>query len=128
MSNSVRPHRWQPTRLLCPWDSPGKSTGVGCHCLLSANIINKVKIQLPNWLLIFAIYIIGKHVHKRTLNNQEKRNQNSTEKCTKDTYTVENNISIIFKQMKNISSFTIREMQINTIFKYHFSPIMFAKI
>ena len=30
----VWPHRWQPTRLLCPWDSPGKSTGVGCHFLL----------------------------------------------------------------------------------------------
>ena len=33
MSDSVRPHRWQPTRLLRPWDSPGKSTGVGCHFL-----------------------------------------------------------------------------------------------
>ena len=32
--NSVRPHRQQPTRLLCPWDSPGKNTGVGCHFLL----------------------------------------------------------------------------------------------
>ena len=30
----MRPHRWQPTRLLCPWDSPGKNTGVGCHFLL----------------------------------------------------------------------------------------------
>ena len=29
-----RPHGLQPTRLLCPWDLPGKSTGVGCHCLL----------------------------------------------------------------------------------------------
>ena len=28
------PHGLQPTRLLHPWDSPGKSTGVGCHCLL----------------------------------------------------------------------------------------------
>ena len=28
------PHGLQPTRLLCPWDFPGKSTGVGCHCLL----------------------------------------------------------------------------------------------
>ena len=27
-------HGLQPTRLLCPWDFPGKSTGVGCHCLL----------------------------------------------------------------------------------------------
>ena len=34
VSNSVRPYRWQPTRLPCPWDSPGKNTGVGCHCLL----------------------------------------------------------------------------------------------
>ena len=34
MSNSVRPHRWQPTRLPYPWDSPGKNTGVGCHFLL----------------------------------------------------------------------------------------------
>ena len=34
MSNSVRPHRWQPIRLLCPWDSPGKNTGVGCHFVL----------------------------------------------------------------------------------------------
>ena len=34
MSDSVRAHRRQPTRLLCPWDSPGKNTGVGCHFLL----------------------------------------------------------------------------------------------
>ena len=34
MSDSVRPHRWQPTRLPRPWNSPGKNTGVGCHFLL----------------------------------------------------------------------------------------------
>ena len=35
MSDSMRPHsRQQPTRLPCPWDSPGKNTGVGCHFLL----------------------------------------------------------------------------------------------
>ena len=34
VSDSVRPHRWQPTRLPYPWDSPGKNTGVGCHFLL----------------------------------------------------------------------------------------------
>ena len=34
VSDPVRPHRWQPTRLHHPWDSPGKNTGVGCHCLL----------------------------------------------------------------------------------------------
>ena len=34
MSNSQQPHGLQPTRLLHPWDFPGKSTGVWCHCLL----------------------------------------------------------------------------------------------
>ena len=33
MSDSVRPHRQKPTRLLHPWDSPGKNIGVGCHFL-----------------------------------------------------------------------------------------------
>ena len=30
----MQPHRKQPTRLPCPWDSPAKNTGVGCHFLL----------------------------------------------------------------------------------------------
>ena len=34
MSDSVQPHRWQPTRFPRPWDSPGKNTGVGCPFLL----------------------------------------------------------------------------------------------
>ena len=42
MSDSVRPHRWQPTRLPRPWDSPGKNTGVGCLFLLQCM---KVKSQ-----------------------------------------------------------------------------------
>ena len=42
MSDSVRPHRQQPTRLLHPWDSPGKNTGVGCHFLLQCR---KVKSE-----------------------------------------------------------------------------------
>ena len=42
MSDSVRPHRRQPTRLCHPWVSPGKNTGVGCHFLLQ---IMKVKSE-----------------------------------------------------------------------------------
>ena len=42
MSNSARPHRRQPTRPPCPWDSPGKNTGVGCHFLLQCR---KVKSE-----------------------------------------------------------------------------------
>ena len=40
MSDSVRPQRWQPTRLCCPWDSPGNNTGVGCHFLLQRMCIH----------------------------------------------------------------------------------------
>ena len=42
MSDSVRPHGLQPTKLPRPWDSPGKNTGVGCHLLLQCM---KVKSQ-----------------------------------------------------------------------------------
>ena len=38
MSDSLRPHELQPTRFLCPCNSPGKNTGVGCHSLLQAII------------------------------------------------------------------------------------------
>ena len=34
VSDSLQPHGLQPTVFLCPWDSPGKNTGVGCHFLL----------------------------------------------------------------------------------------------
>ena len=43
VSNSSRPHGLQPTRLLRPWDFPGKSTGVGCHCLLRRVFILQLK-------------------------------------------------------------------------------------
>ena len=36
MSDSVRPHRQQPTSLPCHWDSPGKNTGLGCHFLFQS--------------------------------------------------------------------------------------------
>ena len=42
MSNSLRPHGLQPTRLLRPWDFPGKSAGVGCHCHYSKLKLTRV--------------------------------------------------------------------------------------
>ena len=40
VSDPQRPYGLQPPRLLCPWDFPGKSTGVGCHCLLQGSPIS----------------------------------------------------------------------------------------
>ena len=49
MSDSLRPHGLQPTRVLHPWDSPGKSIGVGCHCLLHISFLD-----LDKWLGLFV--------------------------------------------------------------------------
>ena len=42
VSDSLQPHGLQPSRLLCPWDPPGKSTGVGCHVLLLGHVSDSV--------------------------------------------------------------------------------------
>ena len=44
---TLRPHRQQPNRLLHPWDSPGKNTGVGCHCLLRQTVQAGFRFQCP---------------------------------------------------------------------------------
>ena len=46
LSNSLRPHRLQHTRLPCPWDSPDKNTGVGCHFLLQCMKVKSEVSQL----------------------------------------------------------------------------------
>ena len=54
---TVRPHRRQPTRLPCPWDSPGKNTGVGCHFLLQCM---KVKSEREVAQSFPTLYFISK--------------------------------------------------------------------
>ena len=53
VSDSVRPYGWWPTRLLCPWDSPGRNTGVGCHFLLQGVFLtqglNQHLLHLLHW-------------------------------------------------------------------------------
>ena len=65
MSNCVRPHRWQPTRLLCPWDFPGKSTGVGCYCLLRTLFYFP-----PNSA---SMFLFGTGEHRLSFGNKNRR-------------------------------------------------------
>ena len=60
VSDSVRPHRRQPTRLPCPWDSPGKNTGVACHFLLQymkvkvkGKSLSRVRLLATPWTAAF---------------------------------------------------------------------------
>ena len=66
MSNSVRPHRWQPTRLPHPWDSPGKNTGVGCHFLLQCMKLkseNEVTQSCPTLCDPMDCSLLGSSIH-----------------------------------------------------------------
>ena len=51
---TLRPHGLLPTRLLHPWDFPGKSTGVRCHCLLHSTILINPKSSPPALLSLLA--------------------------------------------------------------------------
>ena len=57
VSNSSWPHGLQPTRLLCPWDFPGKSTGVGCHCLLQWIGIKVYQIYFLQLLTLIILFM-----------------------------------------------------------------------
>ena len=60
MSDSQRPHGLQPPRLLHPWNFPGKSTGMGCHCILQVYTYN-----LPN--IVHQLYLNLKHQKEKTV-------------------------------------------------------------
>ena len=55
--NLLRPNRWWPSRLLCPWDFPGKNTAVDCHFLLQgifpSQRLKPRLLHLPLCLLIY---------------------------------------------------------------------------
>ena len=56
MSDSVQPHRWQPNRLFCPWDSPGKNTGMGCRFLLQCmkvRSLSHVRLLATPWTVAY---------------------------------------------------------------------------
>ena len=58
MSDSLWPHELKPTRLLCPWDSPGKNTGVGCHIHTHTHTHMKIYYISKHWkMCLFVSYL-----------------------------------------------------------------------
>ena len=66
VSDSSWPHGLQPTRLLCRWDFPGKSTGVGRHCLLHA------KYCLGTWTKYRSLSLWRLHAVRGTVKTSNK--------------------------------------------------------
>ena len=64
MSDSLQPHGLQPTRVLCPWNSLGKDTGVGCHALLQGIFAT----QGSNLGLLYCRQILYHLNHQGSLN------------------------------------------------------------
>ena len=61
--NSLRPHQLQPTRLLCPWDFPGKDTGVGSHSFPSPGVLPDLGIK-PRPLVLQADSLLSEPLEK----------------------------------------------------------------
>ena len=116
---TVRPHRWQPTRLCYPWDSSGKNTGVGCHFLLSfcALLPNVTSSEMPSlnhstlgghssyhyqplcssplyqlsYVAIFFVYLFTTCLHQETVSSKEAEGHLSYLKLYTVSFTVPHN-------------------------------------
>ena len=66
MSDSSQPHGLQPTRLLHPWDFPGKSTGVGCHCLWMTKSLHCSPETIATLLISYSL-IQDKKLKKKSV-------------------------------------------------------------
>ena len=80
VSDSLRPHGLQFARLLCPWDSSGKNTRVGCHSLLQGCLPNpEIK---PRYPALQAVSLPGSHQGRPSpwLRNKERRKLKVLEK------------------------------------------------
>ena len=61
VSNPQRPQGLQPSRLLCPWAFPGKSTGVGCHCLLQTGMSRTSYFSTARAIMFLGRWVLSGH-------------------------------------------------------------------
>ena len=85
-SDSLRPYGPQPTRLLCPWDFPGKNTGVGCHAFLQGIFLtqgwNLQLLQFLRWQVdSLPLNCLGIHTSEFTFYDFSRREPSLCQVC-----------------------------------------------
>ena len=107
MSDSVRPHRWQPTRLLCPWDSPGKNTGVGCHFSSNAwkwkvkvKLLSRVRLLVNAWTAAYQAPPSNDSLSFRNRKEMGLDGDRMTSQTSSFVLVITQNISLIHKSFK----------------------------
>ena len=138
MSDSVQPHRRQPTRLPRPWDSPGKNSGVGCHFLLQCR---KVKRESEKWKLGRSVVSDSSRPHglqpTRLLHPWDFPGKSTGVGChcllwVMSTYTIIlNNVYLLYQSNKKILKTNINHLKAKKFIicnqKLHFKKTLFSK-
>ena len=89
VSDSLRPHGLQPASLLCPWNSPGKNTGVGCHSLLQGIFLTqgscyKIRVLFSDIRQLRKLVNVVLHYGYRMEVSYNKSRLHYTKKCTRN--------------------------------------------
>ena len=95
MSDSLRPHGLQPARLLCPWDSPGKNSGVECQALLQGIFLMAGKKSQGSNLQLMSPAFAGRFFTMRATSEAHRTH----------TYNYKNKQKLKRERVNNIQTF-----------------------
>ena len=120
VSDPQRPHGLWPSRRLCPWDFPGKSTGVGCHCLLWLNVLRWPKCEVHpkkrGYMYMFSCFTLlySRNWHtivKQLYSNKNKLTNKNFKKIRRQRLKRQGRIGSWWQSRRTCAHFFLQEHQ-----------------